>query len=517
MPPVISLHQVGGLYALNPPVRPAIEEFLHRALTHTVTVNLEGEELDQALAQGHRTYARQRRCYLIKNKAGQLFFQCGFFDRIEKMLHREGYDLEVIRSQAPRRRPDWQKRDPEYMKKVIRRWEAYRHERFQWRPSQIRILKIILSHPTGGQYEMPTGWGKSNLIMPLCAVLPKAKFHLIINESPVLAEIHRNLSSVFPSVGLVKAATRELDRRIVCLSGKSLHHTDYDADVVLVDEGHGFGSDRLRDQLAGYDRAMKICFSASLEMRADKKDFGIEGIFGPVRHRRTYQQAVNDKEIPPILVFWRKSPRWTVRPVPEKYQGRRDVWHKRFALWRNLPRNKMIGADARYWRDKRGKQVLITVATLEHALYLRRHGGLHDFAIVFAPDKDTSPSKVRQLLKAGLISSPSELRRSAKQADWLKRQFETGRLRGAIATSTWNVGVNFRQLQVLLRADGAKRDIDSVQIPGRLSRFTDGKTYGILIDYDDRFDTKTKNDAQHRESRYGKLGWKQIKEGRKSA
>jgi len=85
-------------------------------------------------------------------------------------------------------------------------------------------------------------------------------------------------------------------------------------------------------------------------------------------------------------------------------------------------------------------------------------------------------------------------------------------LRKVIATSVWNRGVNFKNLEVLIRADAGSSVIDDTQIPGRLSRTTDDgeKICGILIDYMDQFDPTFKLKASKRKTTYKRKGWEQI-------
>lgn len=88
----------------------------------------------------------------------------------------------------------------------------------------------------------------------------------------------------------------------------------------------------------------------------------------------------------------------------------------------------------------------------------------------------------------------------------MQAAFERGELRRVISTC-WNQGVDFRNLEVLIRAGGMGSEIRSVQLPGRLSRTADGKAYGLLIDYMDEFDDRLFRRAQKRLRLYRKKGW----------
>lgn len=60
---------------------------------------------------------------------------------------------------------------------------------------------------------------------------------------------------------------------------------------------------------------------------------------------------------------------------------------------------------------------------------------------------------------------------------------------------------------MLIRADGAPGKIQSGQIPGRLSRISEGKEKGILVDFVDGFDPWAARRAVLRLQSYRKKGW----------
>ena len=92
--------------------------------------------------------------------------------------------------------------------------------------------------------------------------------------------------------------------------------------------------------------------------------------------------------------------------------------------------------------------------------------------------------------------------------DALQGEFETGRLRKAIATPIWREGCDFRNLAVLIRADAMAGVIPSVQIPGRLSRTAVGKTSGLLIDFMDSFNEDLRRSSEARLKAYKAKGWR---------
>jgi superfamily II DNA or RNA helicase len=382
----------------------------------------------------------------------------------------------------------------------------YHQRKFRWKTYQPRVLKMLATFPYG-RYELPTAWGKTTLIFSLAALFPRAKIHVVTRSCTLLKEIHRDLSAVVGSVGLFTGSSKQRDCRITCLSAGSLHHSDFDADFVIGDEVHELATEKPLEELAKYVGARFIGLSASQEMRADKRDFALEGLFGPLRIRVPYAEVAGRKEITPIRVLWRRVPGPILR-LPPKVEANPGLFN-RVAIWRNHERNRLIAKDALHFVGL-GKQVLITVSTIEHAMAIKAAGNLEDFQVVWAASQRFKPCQMDRWIRDGLVKSYGECRMTPQRAGWLKKQFESGQLRGAIATPVWNTGVNFLQLDVLIRAEGIASEIRSVQTSGRLSRLFEGKEVGVVVDYLDGFHSKTDWRAQERKKRYRLMGWEQM-------
>lgn len=101
----------------------------------------------------------------------------------------------------------------------------------------------------------------------------------------------------------------------------------------------------------------------------------------------------------------------------------------------------------------------------------------------------------------------SSLSITTKEKEELRQKFESGELKKVISTTTWKEGVDFEQLEYLIRADGATSEVNSTQIPGRLSRLFDGKRNGILIDFRDEFNDWARNRTARRLTTYRGHGW----------
>lgn len=438
-------------------------------------------------------------CYSEDHK-GRIGTSFGFVDRIVDALEPLGYDVRIRWASE-----DDKVRDAERRESVFKpRWDRIDEllkSGFEFRHKQKKCLRLI-SEFENGRVDCPPGWGKGTVIMLACVLLPKARIAVVTKNVAVLQQrLYPELALNLPSVGCVGGGKKIKGRRVMCYTADSLHHvkTESPFDLVFVDEGHQACADDFAEQLGMYfPDARMWALSATWDMRLDNKDMRAEAMFGPIRLKVHYKDAVAHGMVVPIEVHWTDvitdiNPCSDMTGVPKKQRG----------IWSNDYRNSLIAADARKYDDD--TQVLITVETVEHALYLHRE--LPEFSLVYS-GVSVTPKDWRYYREIGLIDEDfREMTPDRKQR--LTRRFEKGSLKKAIATPVWNVGVNFKQLQVLIRADAGGSPINDTQIPGRASRISDGKEVAILHDYRDQFDHGFRQKASGREASYARNEWEQ--------
>lgn len=368
------------------------------------------------------------------------------------------------------------------------------------RPGQDEALIKVLSNQCG-RLDCPPGWGKSFLISMIGLLLPKARIDVITKRVDVLQQrIFPDLRLNLPSVGIICSKQKVYDRRIMCISAGSIHRADGKADIVICDECPEIAADSYAEKMAVYDNARMFGVSATHDMRLDNKDMRVEAMFGPILYEMSYEEAKQHGMVVPIEVHW-TDVAMDFNPAGESDDS---VDRKRYGIWQNQHRNELIAADARKHDDD--TQVLITCETISHMLHLKKL--LPDFEVVYA-EKGLDPIRRRRYVRDGLI--PSDFPHMTRERrDKLTRDFETGKLKKAICNQVWNVGVDFRNLSVLVRADAGGSPTNDVQIPGRASRVIDGKTHSIIHDYRDQFDVGFSRKADNRKRMYDKQGWKQI-------
>ena len=430
-------------------------------------------------------------CYAIEEVPGQslrFLSQTGYLYRLTEELEKFNYELLV------KHRP-W----PKDMSVYTPQWD--RVADVKWRYQQRETILAMLANNCG-RICWPTGAGKTFTIRQLCRMLPKARIDITTNSVDVINDIYLNVSEACTRVSLIGGGSRMRPGRINCVSGKSLHHMDGRADILLVDEGQEWATDDSMERLARYRYAKVFMFSANrIGDRSDGADFELRGVFGEELSHITYQEAVKHKMVVPMEVRW-----YNCSMPNNPCEGSKDsTARKRNGIWRNKVRNKLIASVVNEFKDD--DQVLIVVDTVEHAMHLKKH--LPHFTLCYG--KTLEAKERKRYEKTGCIGPDEPFMDFARRMR-IKRKFERGTLKKVIATGVWNRGVDFRNLAVLVRADGKDSRIADTQIPGRVARtrLDDAPKTGIVIDFVDVFDDNLAERSARRRRGYARHQWRQL-------
>jgi superfamily II DNA or RNA helicase len=421
-------------------------------------------------------------CYELRDFKGKpnLITPAGYYDRVVNVLKDAGIDTSL--------------KDYRPLKTLATNWKEV--DKYDLRYKQRETLEKVVESERG-YVCWPTGTGKSFLVGMICKLFPKAKIVITTRHLDPLNDIYNNLCGSIPSVGIYSSKKKSTGHRVMCFSAGSLHRADVEGvDLLIADEVHELATDKMLAVFAQFRFNKMLGLSANYQDRFDGADFELEGVFGPLIANLTYEEGVKHGMIVPIDVTWRD-----MRMDRNPCQGMEGFPATRHGIWRNNWRNAKIAEDAREYPEE---QVLITVATVEHAVHLKKC--LPEFQLCYSKldDKDRD-----RYIRQGLISE-DEPDMTYQRRNALKASFERGDLKKVIATTVWNRGVNFKKLQVLIRADASSSAIADTQIPGRLSRTIEGKDHGILIDYLDQFDGRFERKAKKRMQDYQSKGWNQI-------
>ena len=336
---------------------------------------------------------------------------------------------------------------------------------------------LMLGLARSGVVICPTGWGKSFLCRQIARLYPAPTKGIITAPSATNTRDLYNALKDLDYVGMVGDGTNK-PNRVTCAVTHSLHLCDPQVNWLICDEAHMACTPMHIKALNRFPRAKFLGLTATPEGRSDGRDPFLEALFGPVLIDIPYQEAVETGNVVQIevrLLWCDEGP---------DVQGRDDIYRFKLGYWRNAGRNRQIAQAVQRVRDELGDpQILIMVDKTEHAYALGQF--LPDFAVVTG---DTDADSIKKFKASGALTEDQVICNRARRIKYQK-EFTCGALRGAIATKVWSRGVDFKDLNVLIRADGAPGAIDAGQIPGRLSRLgSDGKkAAGLLIQPLDTF------------------------------
>lgn len=471
------------------PLNPALINKLTHDLRYSHVEQLHGQSKRNPIT-GQRMYYQTKEYKLFRVEAGQVVLLSGYLARMVRRLHKLGCPTTLVDASSPRKRPDC----------YVPQW-ANLDGRITFRARQEECLNIIAKAPCG-VIKAITGFGKTTLIGAAALLFPEARIDVVTKSVDVAERIVRSLKRLLPKVGRIGDGWKQRERVTVITAG-SLQHADGDADFLFADEVHQLATINFSTALAArYRNSRNFGMSATPYARMDNAHAVLEPLFGPMVFDLPYPQAVELGLVVPIRVNWLPI-RLSHNPA-ERYSNR--VARKRHGIWTNYERNRMIADAVRSYPDTH--QILILVETIEHAVHLGLH--LPEFTLVYSQmsSQDYFAYKRNKLLPPDYISL-----NEAKKYE-LRNQFEAGTLRRVIATDVWATGVDFEQLNVLVRADDRDSDIVDVQGPGRVSRIytaPDGtkKEYGEVVDCMDTFDPAFYRKSMGRRNSYKLLGWEQ--------
>jgi len=448
----------------------------------------------------HRTTAERRMgkiqwtsvpeaCYKRTSLWNAVECPMGFWEPLIKEFRRK-YDIKLIENRSARIQqnctPDWSRLDPSV----------------QFRANQREILEAMFAADRG-RIIVPTAFGKGFITQQYISLLPKARIIVTTSAQSVLIQLWENINKVLlGKAGIICSSKKfNVDARVICVSTGTLKkflkpQGEQDIDIVLCDEIHELGSKQRIELMENIREAKMFGFSANAT-RPDKAEFRINGLFGPLLATMNYEEAVEKELVTPICVVW--CPVQSNTDPTSFYDA---SWQKeRYGIWRYEKRNQAIAGAAKLFGEE--EQVLITVKTIDHALHL--HKLLPDYQVVYSPKDFCELNRFRSL--SGVDKVPMMTK---EKLQYVKKQFELGKIKKIISTSVWSRGVNFPQLSVLIRADASNSCIADTQWPGRAARKQDGKEVSLVFDFTDEFSPLFHRKAIDRRKRYAEHGWTQI-------
>jgi hypothetical protein len=435
----------------------------------------------------------EKRLYTMDS--GRLITSFGFIRRVLESAASLGLQVSYcdIDSQrlidTPHPRPD----------RYVSDWANVRRC-FSFRARQEDCLKAIESSPWG-LVDATMGFGKMAIMVMVCLLFPRAKIHIITKRCPIVIKIANYLTKYIPNVGQVGCGSKVVGDRITVFSADSLERSDFECDILLIDEVHEPVTDAYLPLLARYSTARRYGFTGTSSGRTDGADIRMEAIVGPPIFRLGYQEAQSLGLVVPIVVEWTDVD-LSFNPAA----GRKDNDRLKHGIWFNSDRNDIIADCA--LRVPRDEQKLFLTRTVYHAAEIYRRLKDHmDISLVY---DSVDAVRYASLVRQGVLSADVPRMTPSLKNKYLAR-FESG-VGSYVATVTWEVGIDPTYLQHLFVVDSFSSEIKASQGPTRASRInsSSGKVCGYVHDFRDKFDDGFYNASRSRQRVYAGHGWSQV-------
>lgn len=413
------------------------------------------------------------RVEMFRESGGALVVHEGMYSRVASEIVKAGHSLV------------YEKRDPQFREpfldpSVIRGLH----------PDQADAVVSVLSTvaapgvpgPSGAIVDATMGYGKTYVIAALCRAYRK-KVVVTTKKAAVVKRLRDGLVDLLKddgiSVGLYKGSTRQSGDVIVCTNVLLDLFDDDDVDLLIYDECHHALGDVQSSLVMRLCRAIKVGLSGTLKKRFDGKDLLLEGLFGPIVHTVTDDEAEELGRVVPLEIHFLPQ-----NEGPDISSVSSPVSKERRAIWANASRNR----KARLVADRvpPDQQLLVFVRTLEHAKTMKGVLG-EDYEIYHG---GLSASESRRILEG----------------------FENGSIKRIVSTDSLGEGVDPKHLMVVIDMDWTPSDTKLAQRIGRNRRHAPGKTKGIVIGFEDRFDDLAHGKSLDRISVCRKRGYTVIRD-----
>ena len=370
-----------------------------------------------------------------------------------------------------------------------------RLEGVRFRDKQDLIISAVLSS-WSGIIKGPPAVGKSYIIELLCKLYcGNLKVLVTSTRLTVVKELFDRIKARCPEANVRRCdgshSFRE-DADICVCSAQSLDKVPGEwPGIVLFDEVHAAPAPSIFLGLVSFNCRV-FGFSATPRGRSDGATKIITAMFGPEIVEVTYSEAVKAESVVPIEVRM-------VRVSGPQIMHQNPAMLNQIGIWRNVTRNLRIRDVARELQKLGHKKILIMAETVEHIYLLKKY--LPEFKAIHTP---VAPDRLAELIKKCVMTDRDD---PSPNIDKIKGEFKSGVSPFVLSSFVLKEGIDVKDLDALIRADGQTGQISCVQIGGRTSRLFEGKTHGIVVDFLDDFGPKLYGRSINRVKQYQKEGW----------
>lgn len=323
-----------------------------------------------------------------------------------------------------------------------------------FRGSQCMMFLQLIQKSQSGLFQAPTRYGKSCILQNLCRAWPDLTTVVAAPGVDLLGQLVSELRNALPGREVKGIFTGSRDKYpsedITVCSLDSLGKMDHaGVKLLIVDEAHSVVSPSRLFTVSKFENARIYGLGATLSGRYDGADVLIEGVFGPVLARKTFEEAVQEKMICPIRVY--------LMPMQFDLRGNynRDQAYRRLVYENPL-----------------------FIATVSHlcANYVPA-----DWQTLIFVDEKKQAGMVSRMVEESAVAVASKLGNTERKE--LFGKMVSNEIKRCVATDIFSTGITFPDLRVIVNAAGGGGSITGTQKPGRLAQNRPDKLRGYLVDF----------------------------------
>ena len=346
-------------------------------------------------------------------------------------------------------------------------------------PDQKTAVEAVLSHDGGCLVNAATNTGKTRIIAALCRAFSKHRGLVVTNRQSVATKLYKDLQDLAPECDPgVYLSSKKAKGRTMVITSKSLQKFDpSNISYILFDEAHSASSPVTSEQLLRFKTSKKCGFSGTLSGGFKGLSKYLESVFGPTVFTLTDQELEEMERATPLHVYTIK-----VDKGVQFSKTTQNLTMEKNGVWYNRHRNKLLSECVNL--VPKDQQLVIYVRTLAHLEEL-----MSDYL------KDSGFE-----IYHGSISTKEKIR--------VMGGFNSGDMKRIISTDCLAEGVDPKALFVTINANWTQSDVSVLQKDGRNRRLTEGKGYGVVIDFNDMWCERMQRKSKTRIDLYKSRGYK---------
>jgi superfamily II DNA or RNA helicase len=336
--------------------------------------------------------------------------------------------------------------------------------------------EAMISHDGGCLLEAATSAGKTYVIAALCRAYTDYKGLIVTNRQSVASRLYDSLVDLCPDseIGIYTSSKKVKGRTMIITAASLKNYNPSEIGFIVYDECHGASGEARSADLLRFNKSVRYGMSATIHNEFTGMHNYLEGIFGPVVYRTTDEEVEDYGRASPLNVYV-----IDVNEGPEPDAKTQDLTMERHGIWYNRARNKLIKQCCDMAPED--QQLVVFVRTKYHLDYLKDY---------FLKDFEVYHGQLTQKEKKKILEG-----------------FNDGTIKRIISTDSLAEGVDPKALFITINANWMQSNVSVVQKAGRNRRLADGKSFGVVIDFNDNWNTRFERKAKNKLSKYYNRGY----------